>query len=99
MDQSTTCCIIFGSVFGGGCLLGTICLFCICYEPNTVRARTTPIDEEFIMQKTRYDDLINKPPEYQAPEYEAHEYEEMADQHTIFTVLPPPPLYEQNEIE
>lgn len=55
MDPATTCYVVFGSLFGAACLIGNICLYCICHEPNKI----TP-------SSPRYEDLINKPPEYEA---------------------------------
>lgn len=64
MDPATTCYVVFGSLIGAGCLVGNLCLYCICSEPkpNRVTPTTMPSD---IIEKKRYEDLIITPPEYQ----------------------------------
>lgn len=58
MEPATTCYVVWGSLFGGGCLLLTLCLYSAGHEPN----RVTPV---IAPSATRYEDLINKPPEYE----------------------------------
>ena len=66
------CCVILGSTLGGLCLFGVVG---ICYGCHDVPIRTSTVTPAtlYLIQKTRYDALINTPPGYQAtpvPEYQ-----------------------------
>ena len=83
--MDSTCAIILGSFFGGGCLLVGCCYHFVCRDdpiPNRVR----PMVSDFIVYKPRYGDSVNTPPEYQENADPA-----IADQ----PLPPPPPLYEE----
>lgn len=88
--MDSTCAIVVGSFFGGGCLLAGCCLHFVCRdEPIRNRVTPLPIHTDSIIYKPRYGDSVNTPPEYQ----------ENADQPIADQPLPPPilppPLYEE----
>ena len=90
--MDSTCAILLGSFFGGGCLFAACCYHFVCRDdpiPNRITPLTRPTDS--ILYKPRYGDSVNRPPEY----------EEIADQAITEqpaispSLILPPPLYEE----
>ena len=92
------CGIIMGSILGTGVLV-MMGACCMCSREDATRSTAVTPSPEFIMQKTRYDELINTPPVYQetpAPVYQPNEAvanEPVEEPLPIFDDIMLPPLY------
>ena len=90
------CGIIMGTILGTGVLI-VMAGCCICSRDDATRSNIITPSPEFIMQKTRYDELINTPPVYQetpAPVYQPTNLAEPVEEPLpIFDDIVLPPLY------
>jgi hypothetical protein len=86
--MDSTCVIILGSFFGGGCLFAACCYHFVCRD-DPIPNRVTPIHS--IIYKPRYGDSVNRPPDYE-------EIAEPAIADQPLPILPPPEYEETIEI-
>jgi hypothetical protein len=90
------CGIVMGSILGTGVLI-MMGACCMCSREDATRRNIITPSPEFIMQKTRYDELINTPPVYQetpAPVYQPTNLTEPVEEPLpMFDDIVLPPLY------
>ena len=88
--MDSTCAIVLGSFFGGGCLFAACCYHFACRD-DPISNRVTPMQIDSIIYKPRYGDSVNRPPEYEEIAEQVIADQPIADQ----PLPPPPPLYEE----